>query len=574
MENFENIKKYFINLYSLSISYLQEILDNLDNKNTKDILKNIINNNNFNKKYNKIKNIKNIDELLFNEILNTKDELNNIINIIKDINIYDELKLLSDTTKNNYDSNKMLILSLNKKIEFKYLNFINNFIIEFTKSYKYDYDNYKKIYNYYKHNPIIIDLYISIISHYLNIDNLHYKNEILLDNKLLKDNILYEYLDKNKIKYNKNKLTNINYLFKNNIIKIHNQNNIINKYNNFIVHKCYNNLNDVFLNLYNGNFQFKNNSLDNKNIIYISKILNDYYKLEKEYISIIILESNFDNYNYNLSNLLNKKYELVQNQGIDIKYINKTKTIVTNKEIKELPKSDLKYKNDIYIQNIDKMTIITNYNLLKKINDEDKKKILLDTNFNLIYKIDDLYYILKECNSNHAFIKYNDISLLLQNNANYYIENYNTIFENNVLQYIKDNNMLDMYNEKINLDYKNIPKIDNLELKNKILNKIKKNIKNINNVSKKIENINEIIEIMIDEIYIYIQKINNIEFNSEIYLTYYSNINNIINKIKKELNDNYDENIINNIDSIINNLYSNILKINDNLLDKYYILNL
>lgn len=572
MENFENIKKYFINIYNLSISYLEEIINNIDNNDKKDILNDIINKNKFNIYFKKINNIN--DEILFTNILNIKHELDLLINTIQNINIYEELKLLSDTTKNNYDTNKLFIISLNKKIQIKYLNFLNEYIINFCKNYKYTYENYKKINEYYNKFPIIIDLYINIIKQYLNIENLEYKNEILLDNKELKNNILNKILDDNEIKYNKNNFNSLNYLFKNNIIQIRKNNNIINKYNNIIIHKIYNNLNEIFIELYNSNFYFKNNKLDNKNNDYILKILKDYYKIEKEYLSIILIESNFDNINYNLTNLLNDNYKLIKNQGVDINFINKTKTIVKNKEIDELIASDKKYKNDIYLQNIQNITLINNYNISKKIKENEMKKLLLDTNFILIYKINDIFYLMKYYNKSHAFIKYNDINILLQNCVDYYIENYNNIFENNILNFIKDNNILNTYNQKINLDYKNILTKDNLELKNNIINKIKKNIKDLTKNSKN-DNIDNILDIIIVEIYNYIQKINNIDFNSEIYLTYYSNINSIINKIKKELNDTYDEkNILDSIENIINNLYSTIIKINDNLLDKYYILNL
>ena len=38
----------------------------------------------------------------------------------------------------------------------------------------------------------------------------------------------------------------------------------------------------------------------------------------------------------------------------------------------------------------------------------------------------------------------------------------------------------------------------------------------------------------------------------------------------KQLVDNYDKDFINNIDTIIENIYTKILKINDNIIDKYY----
>jgi hypothetical protein len=49
-----------------------------------------------------------------------------------------------------------------------------------------------------------------------------------------------------------------------------------------------------------------------------------------------------------------------------------------------------------------------------------------------------------------------------------------------------------------------------------------------------------------------------------------SNVNSLINKFKKEIVDNYDENFLQNLNTIIENLYNKILKINDNIIDKYY----
>ena len=53
-------------------------------------------------------------------------------------------------------------------------------------------------------------------------------------------------------------------------------------------------------------------------------------------------------------------------------------------------------------------------------------------------------------------------------------------------------------------------------------------------------------------------------------MTYLSSVNGLISKFKKEIVDNYDNDFINNIDTIVENIYTKILKINDNIIDKYY----
>ena len=53
-------------------------------------------------------------------------------------------------------------------------------------------------------------------------------------------------------------------------------------------------------------------------------------------------------------------------------------------------------------------------------------------------------------------------------------------------------------------------------------------------------------------------------------MNYLSSVNCLINKFKKEILDNYDKYFINNIDTIVENIYTKILKINDNIIDKHY----
>ncbi len=569
LSKIQNLIKYFTNIHMLSINYLTEILNNLDNKETKDKLELIIKNNKFNiynkqpEKSNKVKNY-----IIFNNINLAKVEIDELINLVKEINIYDERTLLSDTSKNNINQNKITILDIYKKIDKKYENTIELFINYIVKEFQYTYENYIELTKYFKNNDLILDLYVEIVKKYLSQENINFTELIQFNNNYFKLEILNKYLDDIDIKYNNNKLDDFNYIFKNNITINKKYNNIINKYTQYSLYKDYNNLNDLFSELYNGNYKFKTNNLDKKNLEYIYQILKDFYKIEKTFVNVIILDASLDTINYNLINLLDKDYKIEKNQGINIDYINKTKTIVNKEEFKKMPDLYKKFKNDIYISNYHTIINIHNYNLKDKL---DKLELLLKTQYVLIFKLNEKFYIMQE-NLNSIFIKHNKINTLLQNKPKYYVENYNTILENKIIENIEKQNMLESYNNKIALDYKNMPNIDNLELKNIIINKIKKEI--IKNKKSKSENIESIISLIIDEIYKYIKKVNNIDFTSEIYLTYISNISSLTYKIKKELNDKYDDNILFNIDNILDNIYSNILTINNNILDKSYFVKL
>lgn len=565
----QKLVKYLTNINILSINYLNEIINNIDNKEIKNKLELDIKNNKFNIFSKLLNNINKVENyIIFNNINLAKYEIDIIINLISQINIYDEKTLLSDTSKNNINQNKITILDIYKKINKKYENTIESFINYTIDQFNYTYENYIELTKYFKNNDMILDLYVEIVKKYLSKENINFTELIQFNNNYFKLDTLNKYLDTIQIKYNTNKIDDFNYIFKNNITINKKYNNIINKYTQYNVYKSYNNLNDLFSELNNGNYKFKNNNLDKKNLEYIYQILKDYYKIEKTFVNVIILDASLDTINYNLINLLDKDYKIEKNQGINIDYINKTKTIVDKEEFKNMPDLYTKFKNDIYISNYHTIFNIHNYNLKQKI---DKIDTLLKTQYLLLFKLNERFYIMQK-SSNSIFIKHNNISTILQNKPKYYVENYNAVLENIIIQNIEKENMLELYNQKIAFDYKNLPNIDNLELKNNIINKIKKEI--TKNKKSKQDNIEIMITIIIDEIYKYIKKVNNIDFTSEIYLTYISNISSLTYKIKKELNDKYDENILLNIDNILDNIYSNIISINNNILDKSYFVKL
>jgi hypothetical protein len=591
-DKFIKIINYYNNLYSLLISYLQELTKHFESTSLSDELKNKITSNNYLVYIKKIKisneDISN-DELyiLYNYIKLSNDEINKLIYLVQNYNIYDEKTLLSDTSKMNINQNKINILDMYNKITNKFINFDNIYLNYIQSKFIYNLDNYNKLYNYFIKNLKILDLYLTIIKQYLLNDSIHFKNLIIYNNCKIKELLLNDELIKLKYNFNTNKNNDINYLFKSNIQKV-TINNIITKFNQFIVYKSFNNLKDLFTKISDSEYKFKNNNIDSSNLKLILQIINNLYKIDKKYINITILESNYDNINYNCANLINQNFILEKNQGIDDNYINKTKTIFTKEEIiNNLNDNDNQLNYDIYLSNIKNIYNINNFNNTKIKVDNDKINILLSTHFILIYKLDNKFYLMQCTNSsssilqslniytNNYIIEFQNILPILLNKPNYMIENSNLLIENSILNNINKNNMLELYKKNIENDFKNLPKVDNLELKNILINKIKKSIQIDNNfIKNKTNNIDIIINIIIDEIYIYIQRINNINYTSEIYMTYFSNINSLINKIKKELNDNYDTNILINIDNILDNIYNNILTINNNLLDKYYLINL
>ena len=80
----------------------------------------------------------------------------------------------------------------------------------------------------------------------------------------------------------------------------------------------------------------------------ISEIINLYYKIDKENIIIVLINSNIDNILYNLSLLLDQNKKIESNSGINDLYINKTQTILTKSELT----NNLIDSRQIYLSNI------------------------------------------------------------------------------------------------------------------------------------------------------------------------------------------------------------------------------
>lgn len=583
---------YYISLQQLISLYLEQLLKYIEDKSKKELIEtklNIIQHLVIEKEKKGIEiNSNNIIDILtiYNKLLLLDNKFGDNINIIKLINIFDEKTLISDTSKNNINQNKIVILDMYQKLD-KKLNLRMNELIEFCQStFELNESIYNKLHSFYIQNPQIIKLYSAILKKYLTnkSDNLNDKLKLLIlyNNDLNKNKIFINSLLEDKLssdKFNINTIKDFNYLLKSSPSSIK-FTNIISKFNYFNSNKKYISLQDLFKDIQNSNFQIKSNELNKSILQSIQNIVNDLYKIEKQFLNITIIESNIEKFNYNCYTLLNENFKLNKDIGINNKYINKTKTIITEIEYNNLEKNDKDYKNDMYMNSFDKIYNINNFQysnsiIKKKINETNNLNILLESQYLLIVKLNlnpkkYEFHIMQHSNDNNIYMNFIQIKELLQNKPNFLIENYNIYRNNKLIKKVKNTNMLNEYQSKIASDYKNLVKIDNLELKNQILNKIKSSIKKINKENKE-SNINNIINIIIDKLYNYIKTKNNIEFSSEIYLTYYSNISSLVNKIKKELNDNYNSELLNNIDTILNNIYSNILTINYNILDKYYL---
>ncbi len=588
-EKIISLLKYFITVNQLINIYLTDLSKYLDNNNIIDLINNaLFDLNDMNIKINKTtkqlanttkfeKNVSVLD--LFRDINNIFNDYTIIFDVIHKINIFDEKTLISDTSKHNLNNNKNVIIDAFNKIK-KKLKHRNYDLIEFYKTnfFKLDpIEHYLFLHDYYKKNTTILHFYINIVKEMNSI------NPIL--DEIIKYNIINDSNDiliNNNSELLTNNISNFYYLFSNtnNIVKF---SPIIQKFNNFSSYAKFTNLQDIFLNLYNFNFEFKSNDLNSKTFSTIQFIINDIFKVDNELINISIIHTAIEDINYNINNLTNSNYVIPKDSGINVSYINKTKTIINKFEYSNLITTDNNYINEFYISKFDSIININNFNSINNKTITQKNNTLFNSKFIILVKLqidnhNSEFHILKYKHNTTPYMTLNNVKHLLQNLPTYYTENLNILKNNTLISHINNTSLLHSFNSTIANDFKNIKKIDNLELKNNIVNKIKNNAtinKNINNKKSDYElknnTISLILNIIQDELYSYIQHNNNIDFSPEIKLTFYSNINSMFIKVKKELNDNYDSNLIDNIETILNNIYSNIITINYNILDKYYL---
>jgi len=519
---------------------------------------------------------------IYKSLKKIETELSNNMKLINQIDIFNQRTLMSDTSKNNINKNKLHILEIYnqhyKNIKSNNTLIIDNLTVLIIDIIKSDNKNYKIIEfmsNYFNKHGIIIDLYISVIneikllkSNTINYDKIKYLLINILENN--KNIILENELKLLKIKCNTNDKMNIDLesivtkTVKNKLIKIIKNKNLIKKYNDFKYFKGYKSLKELVID----NLEIENkltNKLDSTNLKILYKITELYKKKNKKELIILVLDCKSDNINYNISNLLNPKIKIDSNMGINNTYITKTETIEYNENSKHI--------QNPFISNIDQIYIINAiYDINKlNINQINTNVLLIQSN---IQNKNNIFNIFKKNSIVNKNVLYKDIISIIRNEPLYKIENYNNLIETSILKQVQKINIFEEYTDKINQDFKTFTIKNNLEIKYKITNEIKSKIKLKVTNDNKNKIVEHILEIIVSNIAKYIKDNNNIEYNSEIYLTYFSNINSIVNKFKKELVDNYNTDLIINIEKIFDNIYNNILNINNNIIDKYYSSNL
>lgn len=607
--------KYYKSLYNLIFLYIGELknikLDTIDYDKSfnQELIKKII------KKIEKYNKILNDDIVKFdisykikeNIILNLLklyklfirlyNNLNTHIQSINEIDIYNKKVLMSDTSKNNINKNKLHILDI-------YNNFIKHIINNNNKMLNLIIIDIKKILisdtidihtyindiimiidiinKYFNKNLEIIDLINQLFNTMLGIDTIldDYLYIINENNK----QFLLEYEFKNEdIKINKkntmqlifNKKENEKQIVKKNIKKsnskkkgsdensskdhiLKNNINIVKTYNKFKYQISFNSL-EKLLSSVNINIKISN-QLNKETIDQLNKAI----KLYKNKLTIVILECKLDPILYDITKLVDNKNKIEKLSGINDLYIKKTNTILESANNKD----DM----HIYISNIQKTYIINssiNYNT--KLNNIEidydtysSKTLLIHTYDNNTYSI--LY---NDITSNYK-IDFKEILPIIQNQPNYNVENYNSLIEKNILDKIESKNILDEYYKTIKLDIYTYTLENTLEIRNSIVNDIERKIHLDFNYENKNIIVDQILNIIVDNISKYIKNKNKIEYDAETYMTYLSSVNSLISKFKKEIVDNYDNDFINNIDTIVENIYTKILKINDNIIDKHY----
>ncbi len=414
--DFSKLKKlitYYDNINQLIILYFNELLSNLDSKSTLDMINNTINKYNIKKDINKL--LKSIDSkdsinkyfLIYEQFNDLYNILIELINVISNINIYEEKTVLSDTSKNNINANKEIIIDLYKKIQQKYDKYLNEFLNNLENNFTLNFDSYIQILNILEKNLNLIPLYNTLIIKYLKQSYTSDKKDNLTRIILFNNNLLKNKLLNNGDNYN-DLIKEYNYLFKNNFITLNNYKNKIHKFHNLHSIGSFNSIYEIFnkyLNIDTISTNKKNNSI----ILYKSLLL---LKQKTKYdYCLLIIDSNIDNINYNIYNLLHDDIILSKNQGINNDYLIKTKNIVTKQEYEMLPNTS-KFKNDIYISNINNISIVNTYDQKTKLSTSE---LLVNTNFIVIVNKGKYYHLMTANNNSDYIITFNQIKTLLLN---------------------------------------------------------------------------------------------------------------------------------------------------------------
>ena len=295
----KNLGEYYVGITQLIHIYLQELIKFLENKDKREEIQKLISLNSVTKHNKKINDILNStqNELqliqLYNILNIIYDDVSKLLTYIKIIDIYDEQTLLSDKSKNNINQNKIVILDTYSKIQKKHKKILDNLSITIINEYVITYDSYLLLRDFYLKNPNIIQLYTYIIKNYLNTSydgNSKLSLIIIYNNQIDKNKILTDHIIafKNIKNVNSNNINDFNYLFKESKF-IKNQN-IVTKFNNFTSYKKFISIHDLFLDIQNSNFKFKSNDINKHSISVIQNLVNDYYKIERQYLNITIID--------------------------------------------------------------------------------------------------------------------------------------------------------------------------------------------------------------------------------------------------------------------------------------------
>lgn len=575
--------KYYKSLYNLIFLYTNELKEIISDKFMINYINDEINDDIVKKLIKKIekynsspKEIINLLKLAKN-IIKLSKLLSFHISIINEIDIFDKKILMSDTSKNNINKNKLHILDINK-IHSTNIN-ANNIIIikEIVKELNthINHDNINKslsnidiVNTYFQKHQELIDFYVQFIDSIKSNTDKNQKLDDYIDVILEQDKskLLQTDLENLEIKCNKNIEIILSYENKKkstkadkSIITIKNNLNIVKTFNNFKLQS---------------QFESFENILDHNNISYkafskgdlksklenINKVLIDHENNYKKKIIFVLIECKKDLISYNINNLLNSNIKVDKQSGINDNYLTKTNTIVDSHN------DDI---DNIYISNIQKIHIINSSMEAKPskliINyDTYNSKIILVHTYN--YKS---FNLMSHSDINES-IKFSDIIPLIKNQPSYNIENYNSLLENNILKNIEEKSILDEYHKTMQFDIKSYGLENTLQMKNNIMDDIYSKIKLKFTFENKNAITDMILDIIIDNISLYIKNKNKIEYDAETYMTYLFSVNSLMNKFKKDIIDNYDDNFLDKLDTLIDNIYKKILNINDNVVDKYY----
>ena len=324
-------------------SYFEDILD----ENSFDII-NIWENNNDIKK-NRQKFEKALKKIIIKYRINALNQKIDVKNNQENIKIEKNVEILDAHIKlGNYQKSIKYLEELNNKINvpkelciFKECKILINFLIDFNNNYNSIDENENK--NEFKYNKEIENDYLSIIEEYKNINQiflminayikllyyLSYFNGIEIKQKISEIifNLIYEINDESKLQI----VSNITFLVYLNLSHIYNKIKFKRKF---------------FFSLFKAYIDYSNKNKKNENIIYLDILIKN---LEKNF-SLINNKNNIPNYyNYNYDTFLQLANIIKKSHYNPMNFIYKDKN---NKIIENIREIDDINKGSLYISNI------------------------------------------------------------------------------------------------------------------------------------------------------------------------------------------------------------------------------